>query len=122
MERETSHREKTMLLLAKAQSVIEEAKIEKKKVEFDEKALFEKGERVFKSVCSACHSFTQRIVGPPFNTVLPNYRNKADELKRFIKNPVKKDPSYPPMPNLGLPDDDIEAVSFYLLKEIGEKK
>ncbi len=122
IERETSHRENTMLLLAKAQAVKEEVRAEKKKVELDEKAILEKGEKVFKTICSACHSFTQRVVGPPLNAVIPSYRNKVDELKKFIKNPVKKDPSYPPMPNLGLPDDEIEAVSFYLLKEIGEKK
>ncbi len=122
IERETSHRENTMLLLSKAQVVKEGIRTEKKKVEMDEKATLEKGEKVFKTVCSACHSFTQRVVGPPLNAVIPSYRNKVDELKNFIKNPVKKDPSYPPMPNLGLPDDEIEAVSLYLLKEIGEKK
>ncbi len=79
--------------------------------------LFAEGENVFDKVCSACHRFDQKLVGPPYNLVVPRYRGKVDELKAFIRNPVKLDPAYPAMPKLGLKEEEIEAVAVFLLEK-----
>lgn len=78
----------------------------------------EKGREVFERVCSRCHRFDERLVGPPFNVVLPPYREDIEALKAFIRQPVKKNPEYPAMPQLGLKEAEIDAVAHYLLARV----
>jgi cytochrome c len=74
------------------------------------------GEQIFGTVCAACHSFENKIVGPPYVETLPKYVGDKSGLKAFILNPVKVDPDYPPMPAQGLKPNEAEAVADYLLK------
>ncbi len=89
--------------------VVEEVKTEKK--------LLQKGEEVFTRFCSGCHSFDTPVVGPALRDVVPGYRD-IEELKAFIKNPVKKNPDFPQMPPLGLSDEEIDAVAGYLMESM----
>lgn len=73
------------------------------------------GADIYNGRCIACHSFDKKIVGPPYNAVLPNYEGKKDELVKFILNPVKKNPEYPAMPSQGLKPKEAEAVAEYLI-------
>ena len=54
--------------------------------------------------------------------VLPKYVGKEAQLVAFIRNPVKVDPAYPPMPNPGLKPQEADAVAKYLLEEFAKKK
>ncbi len=74
------------------------------------------GEEIFSAKCSACHRFDAKLVGPPYNTVLPKYENNREQLVKFILNPVKVNPEYPPMPAQGLIPPEAEAVADYILK------
>ena len=40
----------------------------------------------------------------------------------FIRNPVKVDPAYPPMPNPGLKPQEAEAVATYMLEHFEKEK
>ena len=82
---------------------------------------YAKGEAVYKRVCSSCHRFDQRIVGPPYATVLPKYEEDIQKLIAFVSNPQKVNPDYPPMPNQDLKITEIEAVAGYLLKTYQEE-
>lgn len=82
---------------------------------------YARGEAVYKRVCSSCHRFDQKIVGPPYVTVLPKYENDIQKLIAFVSNPYKVNPNYPPMPNQGLKITEIEAVAGYLLKTYQEQ-
>ncbi len=82
---------------------------------------YTKGEAVFKRVCSSCHRFDQKIVGPPYVTVLPKYEDDIQKLIAFVSNPYKVNPDYPPMPNQGLKITEVEAVAGYLLKTYQEQ-
>ncbi len=82
----------------------------------------EMGSGVFEKRCSGCHSFDSRVVGPPLHEVLPKYRNNLDGLRGFIGKPVKVNPDYPPMPEQGLTDEEIESVASYVLDVLGSKK
>jgi len=73
------------------------------------------GKAVFERICIACHRFDAKLIGPPLNTVVPNYRKDPKSLKEFIRNPVKRNPAYPAMPKLPLTEAEIEAVAAYLL-------
>jgi cytochrome c551/c552 len=78
------------------------------------------GEQVYNSVCSACHEWDKRKVGPPYNDVVPKYQGNVAELKAFIQNPHRINPDYPTMPNLGLSERDINDVAHFLLRR-GQK-
>jgi cytochrome c len=75
------------------------------------------GEEIYNKQCSACHRFDQRLVGPPYDVVLPKYENNREELIKFIRNPYKIEPDYPPMPKLGLSEKEILSVVEYLLQQ-----
>jgi len=89
-----------------------EAELEVRMAELSGKNL---GEETFKRVCTQCHSFDTKLVGPALMTVLPKYRGNVEGLKAFILNPTKVDPAFPPMPNPGLTPAQAEAVARYEL-------
>jgi cytochrome c551/c552 len=77
-----------------------------------------RGKEIFTGQCMACHRFDSRLVGPPLESVLPKYVDDVETLKKFVKNPHKINPDYPPMPSLGLSDSDVDAVVEYVLGEL----
>jgi cytochrome c551/c552 len=81
-----------------------------------------KGEEIFNAVCTACHAFDEKKLGPPMNDVLKKYQGKEAELIEFLKNPKKIDPAYPSMPNPGLTSIKIKSVVKYLMGGSEEKK
>lgn len=74
------------------------------------------GEDIYNGKCSACHRFDSKLVGPPYNQVLPKYEGKKDELVNFILNPQKVNPDYPAMPNQGLKPNEARAIADYILE------
>ncbi len=76
------------------------------------------GEQLFNTVCSACHAFDTRVVGPPYNDVLDKYVGDLEGLAGFIFNPSKVDDDYPAMPNQGLRRAEARAVAAYLLTQL----
>lgn len=79
------------------------------------------GQKIYNERCSACHRFDQRLVGPPYDDVVPKYKGKLEELKAFVRNPVKVNPAYPPMPNQGLSEPEIASVAAFLMERAGGK-
>ncbi len=80
------------------------------------------GKEIYDVRCASCHKFEQKLVGPAHFDVLPKYVGKQAQLVAFIRNPVKVDPAYPPMPNPGLKPQEAEAVAKYMLDEFAKKK
>ncbi len=81
-------------------------------------AALEKGKKVYDTVCSACHRFDVKIVGPPYNDVVPKYKGNVEKLKAFIRNPVKVNPALPAMPKPAIKEDEVDAVARYLLSKV----
>ncbi|MDD3558656.1 MAG: hypothetical protein PHW27_08785 [Melioribacteraceae bacterium] len=73
------------------------------------------GEEIYNGRCIACHNFDTKLVGPPYNSVLPKYENNIDGLAEFILNPQKIDPAYPAMPNQGLKPNEARAVAEFIM-------
>ena len=88
----------------------------------DQAVLIAEGKKIFNEVCTTCHRFDSKLVGPPLMTVLPNYEDRIDELKAFIQNPTKKNPEYPAMMNLGLGKEKVLAVATYLVSTLPTAK
>jgi len=78
-------------------------------------------EEIYQVKCASCHKWDQKLVGPAHLDVLPKYAGKEAQLVAFIRNPVKVDPTYPPMPNPGLKPNEADAVAKYLLETYNEK-
>ena len=76
---------------------------------------------IYQVKCASCHKWDQKLVGPAHLDVLPKYDGKEAQLIAFIRNPVKVDPAYPPMPNPGLKPNEAEAVAKYLLETYKDK-
>lgn len=76
------------------------------------------GKVLFEQKCTVCHSFDQRVVGPPLNTVVPGYRDIPDQLTAYLQNPVKRNPDYPAMPDLGLTAEEAENLAAYLFEHV----
>jgi len=77
-------------------------------------------EEIYQVKCAPCHSFDKKLVGPPHDEVIPKYFNKENQLVSFIRNPVRVNEAYPPMPNPGLKPDEAKAVAEYLLTKVQE--
>ncbi len=75
------------------------------------------GEDIYNGKCSACHLPDARKVGPPFKLAVEKYRGRKDALVSFIRNPVKVDPDYPPMPNQGLKPAEVDSIATYLIRK-----
>jgi cytochrome c551/c552 len=81
-------------------------------------AVITKGQKVFETICSACHRFDSKVVGPPLNDVVPKYKGDVEKLKKFIRNPVKVNPALPAMPKPAIKEDEVDAVARYLLSKV----
>jgi cytochrome c551/c552 len=81
-------------------------------------AVLEKGKKVFDTVCSVCHRFDAKVVGPALNEVVPKYKGDVAKLKGFIRNPVKVNPALPAMPKPAIKEDEVDAVARYLLSKV----
>lgn len=81
-------------------------------------AVLEKGRKVFDAVCSVCHQFDRKVIGPPLNEVVPKYKGDVAKLKGFIRNPVKVNPALPAMPKPAIEEDEVDAVARYLLSKV----
>lgn len=76
---------------------------------------------IYQVKCASCHKWDQKLVGPAHMDVIPKYAGKESQLIAFIRNPVKVDPAYPPMPNPGLKPNEADAIAKYLLETYNEK-
>lgn len=112
-------RDHSLVLAAQAEEAKKTlvAKLEKERAKGEEDS--EKvGEEIFATRCSTCHRYDKRLVGPPFSKVLPKYQANLDDLAAFIQSPTKKNPGYPPMPNLGLNHIQAMAAAKYVLQRL----
>ncbi len=79
------------------------------------------GEQIFKNICSSCHAFDHKVVGPPYEQTLPKYEGHIDQLVAFIRNPTQKNPGYPPMPNPGLTPVEADSIAHYIMATYKKK-
>jgi mono/diheme cytochrome c family protein len=96
-----------------------------------DKALAEKGEKIFEEKCSACHKLEERYVGPALGDV--TQRRSLAYVMNMILNPDGMYTRHPEakkllaeyltqMPNQGLSREDARAVVEHLRKEGSEGK
>ncbi len=78
--------------------------------------LVEKGKMTYYGVCSGCHAYSTRLVGPPVNTIQALYKNNPAGIVQYISNPIHKRDDYPEMPPQSyLSEETRKAVAEYML-------
>jgi parallel beta-helix repeat protein len=78
--------------------------------------LDEKGKMTYYAVCSGCHAYNSRLIGPPINAIQALYKNNPQGIIDYITNPVHKREDYPEMPPQSyLTEEARKAVAEYVL-------
>jgi parallel beta-helix repeat protein len=77
----------------------------------------DRGRVVYLGICSGCHIYNGRMIGPPVQVIQALYLDNPQGIADYIARPVKKRDDYPEMP----PQDYLDpatrlAVARYLLQ------
>jgi parallel beta-helix repeat protein len=76
----------------------------------------ERGKIAYLGVCTGCHSYNGRLIGPPIQTIQALYMENPKGLADYIANPTKKREDYPEMPAQSyLGEETLLAVAEYVL-------
>ncbi|NNL57193.1 MAG: cytochrome-c peroxidase, partial [Pseudomonadales bacterium] len=76
----------------------------------------ERGKITYYGVCSGCHSYTGRLIGPSVQSIQALYQGDAEALASYIAQPVKKRKDFPEMPPQDyLGEQTMLAVARYML-------
>ena len=76
----------------------------------------ERGEIAYLGVCTGCHSYTGRLIGPSVQVIQAMYAGNPQGLVEYINAPVKKRDNFPPMPAQNYLDAETQmAVAKYML-------
>jgi hypothetical protein len=77
----------------------------------------ERGKIAYLGICSGCHAYTGRLIGPPVQIIQALYMDNPEGLASYIVNPVKKRDDYPEMPPQDYLDEETRmAVAQYMLE------
>lgn len=75
-----------------------------------------RGKLTYYGVCSGCHAYNIRMIGPPTLAIQALYKGNAQGIADYIANPVRKREDYPEMPPQNyLPEETRLAVAEFML-------
>ncbi|TNE58203.1 MAG: cytochrome-c peroxidase [Alphaproteobacteria bacterium] len=74
------------------------------------------GERAYYGVCTGCHAYGVRLIGPPVTEIQAIYEDNPEALAAYIADPVKVRENFPEMPPQDyLSEETRLAVAKYIL-------
>ena len=77
----------------------------------------QRGKVAYLGICSGCHIYNGRMIGPPVQVIQALYLENAQGIADYIAKPVKKRPDYPEMPPQDYLDPETRlAVAKYMLQ------
>lgn len=77
----------------------------------------ERGKVVYLGICSGCHTYNGRMIGPPVQAIQALYLDNPQGLADYIAQPVKKRDDYPEMPPQDYLDPETRlAAAKYMLQ------
>mgnify|MGYP003385514062 CR=1 FL=1 len=80
-------------------------------------AASELGKTTYMGICTGCHTYTGRMIGPPIQVVQALYMDNPQGLADYIASPIKKREDYPEMPPQDYLSEDVRlAVAKYVLE------
>jgi cytochrome c551/c552 len=76
----------------------------------------EKGKLAYYGVCSGCHAYDVRMIGPPTQVIQALYANNPQGIAEYIAAPIHKREDYPEMPPQNyLSEETRLAVAEFML-------
>lgn len=76
----------------------------------------ERGKVAYLGICTGCHTYTGRMIGPPVQQIQALYMDNPEGLANYIAAPIKKRQDYPEMPSQSYLDAETRlAVAKYML-------
>lgn len=79
----------------------------------------QKGRLAYLAVCTGCHTYNSKLIGPPMVAIKALYGKDAQKLADWIAKPTHKRADYPEMPSQDyLPGDVRLSVARYILTEL----
>ena len=76
----------------------------------------EKGKMAYYGVCTGCHAYGMRMIGPPVEVIQALYMDNPEGLAEYIANPQKKRDDYPAMPKQDYLSPEMRlAVAKFML-------
>jgi len=80
----------------------------------------EQGKITYLGICTGCHTYTGRMIGPPVQVIQALYMDNPEGLAEYIADPVKKREDYPEMPPQDYLSETVRlAVARYMLNVKG---
>ncbi len=77
----------------------------------------ERGKIAYLGVCTGCHSYSGRLIGPSIQQIQALYFDNPRGLADYLRQPIKKRDDYPEMPSQAyLGDETLDAVAKYVLQ------
>jgi mono/diheme cytochrome c family protein len=77
----------------------------------------DRGKIAYLGICTGCHTYTGRMIGPPVQIIQALYMDNPEGLAEYIANPTKKRDDYPEMPPQDYLDEETRlAVAQYMLR------
>ena len=77
----------------------------------------ERGKVVYLGICSGCHIYNGRMIGPPVQVIQALYMDNPQGIADYIARPVKKRDDYPEMPPQDYLDPETRlAVAKHMLQ------
>ena len=81
--------------------------------------LEQKGRLTYLAVCTGCHAYSRRIVGPPMVVIKALYKDQPQALADWIAAPTHKRKDYPEMPPQNYLSPDVRAeLARYILEDL----
>lgn len=76
----------------------------------------DKGKIAYLGICTGCHTYSGKMIGPPVQVIQALYMDNPEGLAAYINAPTKKRDDYPEMPPQNYLDKEIQlAVAKYML-------
>ncbi len=78
--------------------------------------LAERGKVAYLGICTGCHTYTGRMIGPPVQEIQAIYQDNPEGLAQYIAAPTKRRPNFPEMPSQSYldPQTRLEVAKYML--------
>ncbi|MCZ2357311.1 MAG: right-handed parallel beta-helix repeat-containing protein [Bacteroidia bacterium] len=75
-----------------------------------------RGKLTYYGVCSGCHAYNVRMIGPPVQAIQAIYKDNPQGIADYIAKPIKKRTDHPEMPKQDYlpPETRLEVAKFML--------
>jgi parallel beta-helix repeat protein len=75
------------------------------------------GDEIWAGVCSGCHAYAFRLIGPPVKEIQEKYKGNPDGIVAYALAPKKIRDNFPPMPTQGhLGKERLTTVATWMLE------